>query len=62
MTTTLRDPHTLAELERASATLATSTAGKITAEFNLKDGLWSLGTVTVLIPHHRRVDETPPKA
>jgi hypothetical protein len=38
------------EIERRAALIETSTAGKLTVEFNLKDGKWSLGNVSITFP------------
>ncbi len=49
----VRCPAVQAEIERRSAILTGETAGKITVEFNLKDGEWTLGHMHVTFPKHR---------
>jgi hypothetical protein len=46
----IRDPAVQSEVERKAALVEAATAGKVTVEFNLKDGKWSLGNVSVTFP------------
>lgn len=51
----IRDPDVQAEIERRALTLSGETAGKLTVEYNLKDGVWTLGNVSVLFARHRHL-------
>jgi len=44
------DPAVRAELDRKASLLERATAGKLVVEFNLKDGRWKLGNVSVTFP------------
>jgi hypothetical protein len=50
----IRDPEVQANVERMSAVLEPWRTGKLVVEFNLKDGRWTPGNVSVTFPrrHH----------
>ena len=46
----IRDSAVHIEVERKATLVETATAGKLTVEFNLKDGKWTLGNVSITFP------------
>jgi hypothetical protein len=52
----IRRAEVVAEVEEKAHLLTTCSAGKLIVEFNLKDGVWTLGNITVGFPKRRKDD------
>lgn len=48
----IRDPQVQDEIERRAKALTGYSAGKMTVELNLKDGVWRVGNISVTWPRH----------